>query len=83
MRRTIQLPKGSYDKLDAAIVKDITDRPRRGYNDFSETVYSEAIALVGKNDWDRALDRRLQALRKRGAVRCVNQAWLPVAAVDA
>ncbi|MGH8465681.1 MAG: hypothetical protein ACRER5_16180 [Pseudomonas sp.] len=78
MRHTTPLTKKSYEKLDACLVSDITDRPRRGYADYSEKTYIEAKALAGQDDWDRAIDRRLQALRKQGQIRCVNKAWLLV-----
>ncbi|MCE7031771.1 hypothetical protein LY625_03925 [Lysobacter sp. GX 14042] len=63
-----------YAGVDAGIVLDLHDRPRSGYYDW-EIAKTEAKKLA-PNGWDRVLDRRLQALRRRGLVAFVNREWV-------
>lgn len=65
--------KIDYAKLDAAIVLDLHDRPRRGYGDFDEA--AREATRIAPRGWDRVLDRRFQSLRKRGLIRYVSGFW--------
>ena len=67
-----------YDKLDAEIIKAI----RRGTNTFTCISISGAVAneahrlgeLTGAAGW-RIVDRRLQAMRKKGRIVYAKGAW--------
>lgn len=66
-----------YDELDAAIV----ERIRSGFARFYE-IWPPLTSLANKhvrpgsyNGADRVVDRRLQALRKRGKITCQGQKW--------
>lgn len=70
-----------YDKLDAAIIKAI----RRGKTTFlvierDGAVSNEAASLrvLTGGEPFRIVDRRLQALRKKGRIRYVGRQWLLV-----
>lgn len=56
---------GMYDDLDKKLIKAIDD----GYNTFGR--FSGRMAST---DW-RLIDRRLQALRKAGAIEYVDRYW--------
>ena len=56
---------GKYDDVDKQLIKVIDD----GYNTFGRL-----SGRMASTDW-RLLDRRLQALRKAGAVEYVDRRW--------
>lgn len=61
---------GKYDELDAEIVKEIAS----GRNTLHEIMVTSIASAEGVN-YLRLLDRRLQSLRKRGAIRFSGGKW--------
>lgn len=61
-----------YDELDAAILARI----KSGYGRFYEIWPAcRSIPAVLGAKVDRAVDRRLQALKKQGKIACSGQRW--------
>jgi len=71
-----------YTRLDAAIVADVTARPRCGYREFDTA--KPLAREISEFNWDRVLDRRFQSLCKRGQLARKDGSWTlpepPVAA---
>ena len=63
-----------YDALDAAIVKAIKDGKRQFY-DIKTVVGELAKPHSLRGDYFRVVDRRLQALRKRGRIAYIQREW--------
>lgn len=73
----MQVPVKDFTQLDAAIVEEI----KSGNNTFTLLQLSRAAALAKpfvtpRGDVERVIDRRLQALRKKGAIRYSKGVWL-------
>lgn len=73
----MQVPVKDFTQLDAAIVEEI----KAGNNTFTLLQQSRAAALAEpfvtpRGDVERVIDRRLQALRKKGAIRYSKGVWL-------
>ena len=63
-----------YADVDIAIIRDLQDRPRTGYPDW---YFARKRARdIHQYEWDRVLDRRLQALRKKGEIVCKGRTWM-------
>ena len=63
-----------YEELDALIVESI----RNGRDTFGQLCGGKTGALATQFSWmdaDRVIDRRLQALRKRGLIRFSGGRW--------
>lgn len=62
----------AYDELDEAIIARI----RAGFTRFYE-IWPACTAIVNgpRTKVDRAVDRRLQALKKMGKITCQGQRW--------
>lgn len=58
-----------YEKLDQLILNQLGSKPKPFYDIFTGNVLKESEELsVHKNEGFRVLDRRLQALRKKGLI---------------
>ncbi|MDN7549120.1 hypothetical protein [Burkholderia cenocepacia] len=75
-----------YEKLDALILAEIGDEPRRFDNlrgccvimaecDRHAKEAGTKRSRYGVDDW-RVLDRRLQALRKAGKIKATGKGWV-------
>ncbi len=62
-----------YSKVDAAILQSIADRPST-LSGLSTQAWQEAHAVNADCGAMRVLDKRLQALRKKGAIH-FNRKW--------
>ena len=65
-----------FDNLDLAILKAI-DSGITTYTAICGRVQSHAQPLAHRPDWQRVVDRRLQAIRKRGGVVFEKKEWKP------
>lgn len=65
-----------FDNLDAAILKAI-DAGLTTYWAISQRVQELAKPHTQRPDWSRVVDRRLQALRKKGAITFEKKEWKP------
>lgn len=69
-----------YQKLDKLILNKIGGHPTAFMNIFVRDVREECEKLATvKHEGFRVLDRRLQALKKRGLIRCIRgKGWVKV-----
>lgn len=69
---------GKYDKLDQLILDKIGGHPAPFMNIYVRDVHEECEALSTKKyEGFRVLDRRLQALKKAGLIRCLRgKGWV-------
>ena len=63
-----------FDYLDTAILKAI-DSGITTYTAICNRVQSYAQPLTHRHDWQRVVDRRLQAIRKRGGIVFEKKEW--------
>lgn len=61
---------GKYDEIDQMIMDSLTDKPKQFYLIYGEKkLYQACVMIAGPNtDPARVLDRRLQALKKKGLI---------------
>lgn len=61
---------GKYGEIDQMILDSLalTDRPRQFSDIYVGKLYQACISIAGKNEPARVLDRRLQALKKKGLI---------------
>ena len=65
-----------FTAVDAAIVKAIQDGNQRFGDLFTDAVFKATTPLIARvADRDRLVDRRLQALRKRGVITYHGKRW--------
>ena len=62
-----------YDEVDAAILRKLEFGPAGFSSIFTGTVF-RACSRAAENS-HRVLDRRLQALKKAGRIRCEKRKW--------
>jgi hypothetical protein len=66
-----------YQKLDALILREISDKPRRFDSIFAiAEVYAECREFLALRSPYRVLYGRLQALRKSGKIRSTSNGWV-------
>lgn len=67
-----------YETLDKMILNKIGDHPVPFMDIFSRDVFNECEKLSTKvHEGFRVLDRRLQALKKKGLIRCIRgKGWV-------
>ncbi|WP_175701141.1 hypothetical protein [Burkholderia ambifaria] len=66
-----------YQKLDALIIAEIGEKPRRFDSIFAVAgVYAECREFLSERSPNRVLDGRLQALRKAGKIRSTSKGWV-------
>jgi hypothetical protein len=68
----------NYEALDAAIISALGERPR-GFTELYSGDVGDIAEATCRNDGYRAIDRRLQTLRKRGLIRYAGCCWHLVA----
>jgi len=59
---------GKYDEIDQMILDSMTDKPRQFSEIYGGQVYQACVAIAGKSEPARVLDRRLQALKYKGLI---------------
>ncbi|KVU10334.1 hypothetical protein [Burkholderia ubonensis] len=68
-----------YQKLDALILAEISDKPRRFDSIFAvSAIHAECRTFLGVREPFRVLDLRLQAPRKAGKIRSTSTGWVRV-----
>lgn len=66
-----------YLKLDALILGEISEKPRRFDSIFAvAAVYAECREFMAERSPFRVLDGRLQALRKAGKIQSTTKGWV-------
>lgn len=67
-----------YENLDRMILNKIGGHPAPFMDIFSRDVFNECEKLSNKtHEGFRVLDRRLQALKKKGLIRCIRgKGWV-------
>ncbi|WP_262140696.1 hypothetical protein [Serratia ficaria] len=70
-----------YENLDAAILRRIDAEPTKFVELYSGCVRGYCTSIAGAEGKDsddafRVLDRRLQALRKKGKIRSTSRGWV-------
>lgn len=68
---------GKYDEIDQMILDSLTDKPRQFSDIYVGKLYQACVAIAGKSEPARVLDRRLQALKKKSLI-YHSKGWLLV-----